>query len=185
MGTCSYTQCATGDAALHKRGSRRRVAAMVTVAGPLHFDPLNTYRVTWDAGALSGDDGAVIAVRMHAAELDGESVSQIGGPYSGAAHQHLTEPTSALFVVTDCFVPDHSRITGPARVASAPRLCRGVFADGPVDITAQPHIAAVADTTNFGQSAARGAALKHVALLLGAEVEVAARLVLVAARVAE
>jgi hypothetical protein len=58
---------------------------MVTATGPLHFDPLNTYRVTWEAGALSRDDGPVIVVQMRAAELDGESVGPMEGPYTGTA----------------------------------------------------------------------------------------------------
>jgi hypothetical protein len=82
----------------------------------------------------------------------------------------------------------------PVRGASATRLGRDVFAAAPAMLAefialdsaaAKPRFAVVVETTYFAQVAARAAVVKHVALLFGAEVGLAARLVGVTARLAE
>jgi hypothetical protein len=85
---------------------------MFVVTGPLNITSQPIVVVAWDYGVLAGHALAIAEALDRAAALDGESVGTYEGPYTSTASGHLTEPTSALFVITSVFVPDQYVIAG-------------------------------------------------------------------------
>lgn len=55
--------------------------------------------IRWNDGQLSGDQGAVELLRLHAQRLEGFNVGPIEGPYT--RHNHLADGLSTVFLIRD------------------------------------------------------------------------------------
>lgn len=60
--------------------------------------------VTWEDGALSGDDTLVFLIEERADKLDGMPVGPPEGPYT--RRKHLEDPMSALVLAYDVLEPE-------------------------------------------------------------------------------
>lgn len=77
---------------------------MFTMRGRLRMGGSAVYEVTWDGGALSGDDGLVAAIQAHARSEQGEGLGWFDGPFT--VRDHLADPSTALYLLSLYFDGD-------------------------------------------------------------------------------
>jgi hypothetical protein len=72
--------------------------------------------ITWEDGALSGEEPTVGWIQRYAAAMDGKPIGPVGGPYSTT--DHLADPYAASELIRSIF-PGSVQVEGelPARLA--------------------------------------------------------------------
>jgi hypothetical protein len=72
--------------------------------------------ITWEDGALSGDEQVTGWIKHYAAAMDGQIVGPVGGPYSTT--DHLADPYAASELIRSIF-PGSVQVEGdlPYRIA--------------------------------------------------------------------
>jgi hypothetical protein len=76
--------------------------------------------ITWDDGALSGDQTAVDILQIRAKVLEGTDVGPPTGPYT--VRRHLADPLSTIFLMRDLLGED---ITADGDVPEPPPVPDG------------------------------------------------------------